>query len=47
MDWFIRSQNAELYRHLLASKAEEPIWRTILVPIAEERQMQKNACDSI
>jgi hypothetical protein len=45
MDWFIRYQNVERYRHLLESVTDGPKRQIILTLLAEERQKQKDAGD--
>ena len=47
MDQFIRSQNVDRYCHLLERVTDKSHREQIIKLLAEERQKQKDACDSV
>ena len=47
MDQFVRSQNVARYRRLLERVTEEPDRQKILNLLAEERQKQRDAGDTV
>jgi hypothetical protein len=47
MDQFVRSQNIDRYHHLLERVTDESDRKKITNLIAEERQKQKDAGDSV
>jgi len=47
MDQFIQTQNVERYRRLLARVSEKSDRQTILSPLAQEQQKQRDAGDPL